>query len=122
VTYAFNYLLDENVNVALAEFLAFHHPDLPFRSIGEAPAPPKGTLDPDVLRWCEAHDSVLLTNNRKSMPLHLVDHVAAGRHVQGIFQIPTTMTVVELGEHLVMVAGGSFPGEYSDQIHYLPIV
>jgi hypothetical protein len=36
------------------------------------------TLDPEILLWCEAHRFILVTNNRRSMPRHLADHLAMG--------------------------------------------
>ena len=118
--YAFSYLLDENLNATMEEFLSLHHPDLPFHSVGDRVAPPTGTLDPSILNWCEDHGCILVTDNRKSMPRHLKEHLDAGRHIEGIFQVGS-MTVVELGEHLVEIAEASFPGEYRDVIHYLPL-
>ncbi len=59
------------------------------RHVGDPGAPPKGTPDPDILKWCEEHHAALITNNRTSMPGHLVDHVAAGGHVPGIFIVNT---------------------------------
>ncbi len=77
------YLLDENVAFALQLALRGHDPDLTVWAIGEPGAPPRGTLDPDILRWCEEHDFVLVTNNRRTMPEHLIAHLSSGRHVPG---------------------------------------
>ena len=49
--------------------------------------------------WCEIHEFILVTNNRKSMPKHLADHLA----------------------ELILIAGASFPKEYQDRIEYLPL-
>lgn len=119
--YPFTYLLDENVTSTFAELLRQHF-DLPFHQVGDGVAPPRGTPDPEILCWCEEHSCVLVTNNRKSMPGHLKDHLDMHRHIPGIFQIPSTMTIVELGEHLHEVAATALADEYRDAIHYLPIV
>ncbi len=70
------YLMDENVNPVYINQLRRRESDLIIRAVGEPDTPPKGTLDPEILMWCEVHKFVLLTNNRKSMPVHLADHTA----------------------------------------------
>ena len=89
--------------------------------MGEPDTPPKGTLDPEILIWCEVHNFVLLTNNRKSMPVHLADHITQGRHVPGIFIFNPDMGIGETFDELMVIAGGSFDEEYQDQIIHLPI-
>jgi Domain of unknown function (DUF5615) len=79
------YLMDENVNPVYINQLRRRKPYLVIRAVGEPDTPLKGTLDPEILIWCEAHNFVLITNNRTSMPVHLVDHINTGHHVPGIF-------------------------------------
>ncbi|WP_339384100.1 hypothetical protein [Gloeocapsopsis crepidinum] len=89
--------------------------------IGDLDAPPKGTLDPDILIWCEINKFVLVTNNRKSMPRHLTDHLAAGRHVPGIITINLSQSIGQTVEELIIIAGASFEDEYQDRVEYLPL-
>jgi predicted nuclease of predicted toxin-antitoxin system len=70
------YLLDEHINPLLRRELLRAAPDLEAWIIGDPGAQRRGTLDPDILLWCEANHFCLVTNNRKSMPRHLVDHLA----------------------------------------------
>jgi len=120
VIVAFSYLLDENLHEGVGKYLALHYPDLPVHSMGRGIAPPKSTLDDEVLLWCELNGSVLVTDNRKSMPGHLADHLASGRHVEGIFEVGS-MTITALGDHLVEVAQIALPGEFRDLIRVLPL-
>jgi hypothetical protein len=69
------YLLDENVDRALLNGLRQHHFEITVWLIGDPGSPPRQTPDPDILIWCEAHDFLLVTNNRSSMPVHLNDHL-----------------------------------------------
>ena len=91
------------------------------RAVGEPKVPPRGTLDPEILLWCEEYDFILVTNNRKSMPVHLRDHIAQGRHVPGIFILNSDLSIGRNLEELSVIAKASFAGEYQDQIVYLPI-
>jgi hypothetical protein len=81
------FLLDENLAPALVSGLRREAPALVIWRVGEPLVPPLGTPDPEILRWCEAHDCVLITNNRRSMPGHLRDHLTVGHHVPGILLI-----------------------------------
>ena len=71
-----NYLLDENVDSNYKKQILRYNTDLVVWIVGEPDTPPKGTLDPDILLWCEEYNFVLVTNNRTSMPVHLRDHIA----------------------------------------------
>lgn len=115
------YLMDENVNPVYLNQLRRRESDLIIRAVGEPDTPPKGTLDPEILIWCEVHNFVLLTNNRKSMPVHLADHIIQGRHVPGIFIFNPDMGIGETLDELMVIAEGSFDEEYQDQIIHLPI-
>jgi hypothetical protein len=115
------YLLDENVKYALAIALRARDPELVVWVVGDPGAPPPGTPDPVILRWCEGHDFVLLTNNRRTMPPHLADHLREGRHVPGIFVLNPGLSVGETVENLIDAARFSLEGEYRDQIRHLPL-
>jgi hypothetical protein len=115
------YLLDEHVDPALRTQLIRREPDLTVWIIGDPGAPPRGTLDPEILLWCEAHQFVLVTNNRQSIPVHLRDHLAAGHHVPGIFVLNPNVTMGALMEELLLIWGASDLEEYLDLMLYLPL-
>src|SRR5207302_3414761 len=81
------YLLDEHMPRALIQALRQRDPGLVAWRIGQPGAPGLETPDPDLLGWCEAHDFVLVTNNRATMPGYLAAHLAGGGHVPGIFVV-----------------------------------
>ncbi|GJD16271.1 hypothetical protein RIVM261_012270 [Rivularia sp. IAM M-261] len=115
------YLIDENVKLVYTTQFRRKRSDLVIYAVGEPNAPPKGTLDPEILIWCEVHNFVLVTNNRASMPVHLIDHISIGRHVPGIFILNSNMGIGETIDELILIAEGSFDEEYQDQIIHLPI-
>jgi len=118
---ALRYLLDEHIDPVYRTQLVHAAPDLTVWIIGDPGAPPRGTLDPDILIWCEDNDFLLITNNRKSMPRHLNDHLALGQHIPGILVVSPAMTMSQLIDELVLIAGASAPSEYRDLILYLPL-
>jgi hypothetical protein len=115
------YLIDENVDRSYTNQLRRLNPDLFVIVVGELTAPAKGTLDPDILLWCERHDCILVTNNRKSMPVHLADHISYGHHMPGIFLLNIKLSIGENIEQLLLIAEGSFENEYLDRIEFLPL-
>jgi len=115
------YLLDEHIASLYRTQLMRQSPDLVVRMIGDPDAPPKGTLDPEILIWCEIHNFILVTNNRKSMPKHLADHFQEGRHIPGIFVIDPSSNIGEIITELIIIARASFANEYQDRIEYLPL-
>jgi len=115
------YLLDENVDLLLRVELLNCEPTMVVWRIGDPGAPAKGSLDPEILCWCEQNGFILVTNNRKSMPRHITDHIKNGRHVPGIFELNPNMSIRETVEELRLIWGASEMKEYQDVIIYLPI-
>jgi hypothetical protein len=118
---AIQYLLDEHLTPVYRAQLVRRNPELVVRIIGDIDAPPLGTLDPEILIWCESNGFILVTNNRKSMPKHLADHLTCDRHIPGIFVIDPDQSMGQTIEELLVIAGASFELEYQDRIEYLPL-
>ena len=60
------------------------------------------TPDPDILVWCEEHQFTLVTNNRRTMPVHFKDHLAASRRCYGIFILNKKMSLSQTVETLAL--------------------
>ena len=116
-----SYLLDENVDLAYQVQLLKRNPSLVVFAVGDPGMPPKSTLDPEILCWCEEQDLVLVTNNRTSMPIHLTDHIAQGRHVPGIFILNANLIMGRMIDELIIIAETAIEDEYQDVITYLPV-
>jgi hypothetical protein len=113
--------MDENMNPIYETQLRRREPELVVWAVGDEGAPPKGTLDPEIIIWCEERGFILVTNNRTSMPVHLADHLQRGRHVPGIFILNPNMSAGETIDELILIASASDDDEYQDSIRYLPI-
>lgn len=68
------FLLDENLSPKLKVAVLRLNPTIDILRVGDADAPPLGTLDPELLRFLELSQRLLVTDNRKSMPGHLEAH------------------------------------------------
>lgn len=111
--------MDENVDPLYANQIRRREPSIVIKMVGEPETPPKGTLDPEILVWCEDRDFALVTNNRRSMPVHLADHIAAGRHVPGIFILSSSLSIGQNLEELIIIALAYEKDEYQNEIVYL---
>lgn len=115
------YLIDENLAPAYQTQLRQRKPDLTVWAIGDPGAPPKGTLDPEILDWCEQHHFILITNNRRSMPIHLSEHLQRGQHSPGIFALKPKASLGSVLDDLMLIAEVDVLSEFRDRIVYIPL-
>lgn len=113
------YLLDENLDPLYKTQLLAKMPSLIVYAINDPGSPVRGTLDPEILAWCEENGFLLITNNRKSMPTHLTAHLAQGRHIPGIITLHPEMSIGETIEELIMIAEVGTLSDYQDHIEFL---
>jgi hypothetical protein len=111
--------MDENLSPLYKRQLLKNNPNLRVFAVGDPGSPPKGTLDPEILRWCEENRCILITDNRKSMPLHLRAHLFKEHHIPGIITLNISMSIGETIEALLLIAGAGIPDDYQDCITYL---
>lgn len=104
---------------AVRDQLLLREPGMEVFAVGDTVAPALGTPDPDILIWLEAKDAVLVSRNRRTMPVHLRDHLAAGNHVPGILLIRRRYTWGQIIEDLHLIWDASASNEYRDRIEYL---
>lgn len=115
------YLTDENVDLVYMRQIRRREPGIVVRAVGEPAAPPKGTLDLEILEWCEINQFVLVTNNRASMPPHLTDHLKEGRHIPGILTLSANISIGATIDELIFLAKAVSDEEFQDQIRHMPI-
>ncbi|MBM3130346.1 MAG: hypothetical protein FJ009_17175 [Chloroflexi bacterium] len=113
--------MDENVHPLYRTELLKRERTMVVWRVGMVGVPPRGTPDPAILDWCEKHAFILVTNNRASMPPHLTDHLAQGRHIPGILVLNDKMSVNETLEELLLIWVASTESEYADKLLYLPL-
>lgn len=115
------YLLDENVDPLFRTELLRREPEMVVWKIGDPTTPARGAADPDILKWCEENNFILVTNNRKSMPRHLQDHLAEGQRMPGILELNPNMSIGETIEELILIWSVSDTDDYQDKLLYLPL-
>lgn len=115
------YLIDENVDPVYPKQMRQRDHEIIIRVVGDENAPDRGTLDPEILIWCETYNFILVTNNRRTMPVHLRDHLEQNCHVPGIFILNADMGIGETISELLLIARYSFEDEYRNRITFLPV-
>lgn len=115
------FLLDENMSRTAQDQLRLREPAIEVLCVGDAPAPALGTPDPAILEWIDRHGYVLVSQNRRTIPGHLHDHLAQGGHVPGIFLLQRRCPLGELLNQLILIWHAAKVDEYQDRIEYLPL-
>jgi hypothetical protein len=114
------FLLDQNLSPQIAQALWRYNSAIDVLAIGQAGAPPFGTLDPEILMHCETEQRALVTENRSSMPLHEAAHFAAGRHHVGIFQLRRQLGIGEIADARFLIWAASEAEKWADQTVWTP--
>ena len=114
------FLLDENVSPRVKAALLRLNSIIDVLRVGDPGTPPLSTLDPEVLRFLEVSQRMLITFNRISMPAHLEAHWAAGGHIWGLFWVRSETSIGRLAEELNMFWEASEAEEWIDRIGWIP--
>jgi hypothetical protein len=118
------YLLDEHLRGPLWRAILWHNNSgvypLDVVRVGDPPDLPLGSDDPTLLMWAEREHRILVTHDPDTMPRHLADHLAAGRHSPGVFMLRPHSTLPQILSFLVDAAYASEPEEWQDGIHFIP--
>jgi hypothetical protein len=115
------FLLDENLSPRLKVALLRLNPAIDVVRVGEPGAPPLEMPDPDILKYLETSQRVLVTFNRTSMPAHLETHWATGGHIWGLFWIRSGTPIGRLAQELVLIWEASEAEEWIDRLSWVPL-
>jgi hypothetical protein len=88
--------------------------------VGDLPDPPLGTTDPDLLLWAEREGRVVVSRDWNTLPHHLAAHLLSGHHSPGVVILRLGHTLPQLVFTLALAAHATDPGEFRDQVRFLP--
>src|SRR5262245_44857433 len=106
--------------MALQARCAARTPPIEVTRVGDPPALPLGTTDPELLLWAERETRVIVTPHKGAVRGHLVDHLAAGRHSAGVFRRRPGRPWSVLLDALVFNAETMDPPDMQDVIRFGP--
>src|SRR5258707_15303242 len=114
------FLLDEDVAEYIADAVFQREPAVEILLVGQDPALGKGTVDPDLLRFCESEHLALVTRDRNTMVNHVKQHLAKERHTWGVFFLKDKFPTVAYAEDLILIWSTSEAEEWQDRFEWLP--
>lgn len=115
------YLLDENVTPRVSVGLRRIAPSMDVLRVGDPGAPPLETKDPDILRYLELTQRLLVTNDRASMPDHLETYWAQGGQLWGLLWIRPRTAAGLLIQELHFIWAASEAEEWIDRTEWIPL-
>ena len=79
-----------------------------------------GVDDDGLLAWADENGRLLLTHDARTMPNHVLDRLATGMHLPGVFIVDDLASIGLCVEDILLVAECSDQSEWEDRICYLP--
>lgn len=76
--------------------------------------------DPQLLVWAAQEGRVIVTHDRRTMPLHAADLMGEGKDIAGLFVVPRSLPLHQVIADLELMITCSEQGEWVNVIRYLP--
>ncbi len=115
------FLLDENLSPRLQIAVNRLDPNIDILRVGDKEAPALGTSDPDVLKYLEISQRLLVTDNRKSMPENLKAHWETGAQIWGLFWVRPLTPIGKLASELQLVWEITEAEEWVNYLGWIPL-
>lgn len=114
------FLFDECTDPDVVTALRRLEPAIGIIRVGDQGAPPRSTLDPEMLLAAESLGRVLVTNDRRTMPGHLIAHFLAGRHTAGVILLREGFAIGRYARSILDQWAATTADEWIDRTTYLP--
>lgn len=111
--------IDEDFNNHILRGVQFILPGLDALRVQDAHLPQKD--DPDVLEWAAREERVLLTQDVNTMTKHAYNRIRVGHPTPGVFVVPQELAISIAIEDIVLLVQTSLPGEWQNQVCFLPL-
>ena len=116
------FLIDANMTPDVGDALHALEPSVAIQFVGDGIAPPKRTLDPDLLVYAEENALTLITFDKKTMPGHIAAHLKLGRHSYGVMMFKDQyLAPGRIADELYLVWACMTAEEWIDQYDYFPL-
>lgn len=112
------FLADADLDYTIVQGVRRREPSIDFKSANDAGL--EGLPDDKVLEIAGREGRVLVSHDKRTMPVHFAARVRLGLRSPGVLLAVPRATVGEVVESLLIIWASSREGEWVDQIHYLP--
>ncbi len=117
-----HFLLDENLSPRLKVALRRLDARIDVLRVGDDGAPPLQTSDPDILHFLARSHRLLVTDNRSTIPEHLITHYAReGESHWGILWVRPGTSLGEIAANLHLIWLASEAEEWLDRTDWIPL-
>ena len=110
---------DENFNNNVLRGLLRRNPALDIVRIQDAGL--AGRNDPAVLAWAATEQRILVSHDVSTLTVYAHARVKAGQVMPGLIEAGPDVPVATAIEDLLLLAECSTPGEWENQVLYLPL-
>lgn len=77
--------------------------------------------DPELLTWAAQAGRIIITHDRKTMPMHTADLLGEGENIAGLFVVLRSLPVHQVIEDLELMITCTENDEWLNVIRYLPL-
>lgn len=77
--------------------------------------------DPELLAWAANAGRIIVTHDRKTMPGHAADRMAAGEKISGVFVVSRRLPISQVIDDLELMVTCSLENEWENIVRYLPL-
>ncbi len=112
-------LADENFNNQIIRGILRQRPELDIVRVQDVGL--SETDDRVILEWAAQQGRILLTHDVETMTRYAYERVQAGLAMPGVFEISRSVPIRLVIEEIILIAEGSFEGEWEGQVQYLPL-
>ena len=112
-------LADENFNNQIVRGILRRRPEIDIVRVQDVGL--SETDDRVILEWTAQQGRILLTHDVETMTRYAYERVQAGLAMPGVFEINRSIPIGVAIEEIILIAEGSFEGEWEGQVQYLPL-
>ena len=112
------FLADADLDYAIVQGIRYREPAIDFKSANDAGL--EGLPDDAVLEVAAVEHRILVSHDKRTMPVHFAARIRLGRRSPGVLLALPRATVGEIVDSLLIIWSSSREEEWADQIHYLP--
>lgn len=113
------FLADENFNNQIVRGLLRRRPEIDVVRVQDVGL--SETDDRIILEWAAQQSRILLTHDVETMTRYAYERVQADLAMPGVFEISRSVPVGLAIKEIILIAEGSFEGEWEGQVQYLPL-
>jgi hypothetical protein len=111
---------DENFDGRILSGLRSRLPALDIVRIQDTPL--YRASDPDLLDWLAREERILLTHDIRTIPRFVFERVQDARPVPGVIAVQRhAASIGALIDELVLILSTANPGDFRDQVMYVPL-